>query len=101
MSSSPQLHSHSQLDSQSQFSLGGCYQYGWGVEKDPGEAIRWYKKAAEQGYVKAQYILGNCYKDGEGVEQDPAEAAKWYSKAAEQGDANAQFNLGRFYELTF
>ncbi len=59
--------------------------------------MKWYRKAAEQGYAKAQYNLGNMYREGEGVKQDYAKAVRWYTKAAEQGYALAQCNLGVMY----
>ena len=62
------------------------------------EAVRWYRKAAEQGYALAQYRLALCYDYGEGVTKDYTEAVKWYRKAAEQGNSDAQCNLGYCYE---
>ncbi len=62
------------------------------------EAMRWYRKAAEQNHAEAQYALGRCYEMGEGVVKDQAEAVKWYRKAAEQGDADAQYRLGMCYQ---
>ncbi len=62
------------------------------------EAVRWYRKAAEQGYANAQNNLGVCYKTGIGVSTDFSEAVKWYRKAAEQGNAIAQCNLGYCYD---
>jgi TPR repeat protein len=73
------------------------YYNGWGVPQDYSEAVKWYRKAAEQGDVIAQYNLGDMYCTGEGVPQNDAEAVKWYRKAAEQGDAAAQHKLGRMY----
>ena len=64
------------------------------MAKDYAEAVKWYRKAAEQNYAVAQYNLGCCYDNGQGVAKDYAEAVKWYRKAAEQNDAEAQFNLG-------
>ena len=64
---------------------------------DYATAVKWYRKAAEQGNVNAQGILGIMYAAGQGVPQDYAEAVKWYRKAAEQGDAIALFNLGAMY----
>ena len=61
------------------------------------EAVRWYRKAADQGNARGQHNLGIMCEIGQGVPQDYAEAAKWYRKAAEQGDANAQSNLGIMY----
>ena len=73
-----------------EYKLGLCYEYGEGVEKDMSEAVKWYRKSAEQGYAQAQCNLGDCYYRGEGVRQDQKEAAKWYRKSAKQGFAKAQ-----------
>ena len=67
------------------------------VTQDYGEAVKWYRKAAEQGFKFAQNALGDCYYKGKGVTQDYAEAVKWYRKAAEQGFSWAQENLGDCY----
>lgn len=67
--------------------------------EDYAEAVKWYRKAAEQGLAVAQNDLGVCYENGEGVPQDYAEAVKWYRKAAEQGNVEAQSNLGNCYQL--
>ena len=64
---------------------------------DYAEALKWYRKAAEQGHAKAQVNLGVMYRGGIGVTQDNAEAVKWYRKSAEQGNAKAQVNLGYMY----
>ena len=74
---------------------GGCKRAdGQGVKQDHTEAVKWYRKAAEQGDANAQVNLGVCYDKGQGVKQDHDEAAKWYRKAAEQGDAQAKAYLG-------
>ena len=51
------------------------------------EAVKWYRKAAEQDHAQAQVNLGVCYANGQGVAKDDVEAVKWYRKAAEQNDA--------------
>ena len=71
---------------------------GEGVTKDQVEAVKWYRKAAEQNYAKAQHNLGFCYAHGEGVVKDQVEAVKWYRKAAEQNLAEAQRTLGIYYD---
>ncbi len=43
---------------------------GLGVVQDHKEAVKWYRKAAEQGYVFAQENLGIMYAVGLGVAQD-------------------------------
>ena len=70
--------------------LGYMYINGEGVTKDYAEALKWFRKAAEQENAKAQYNLGVMYINGEGVTKDYAEAFKWFRKAAEQGNERAQ-----------
>ena len=65
------------------------------MERDDTEAVRWYRRAAEQGDVLAQYNLGWMYENGRGVGRDRVEAVRWYRLAAEQGDADAQRALDR------
>jgi TPR repeat protein len=74
--------------------LGRRYQDGEGFEKNPVEAVGWYRKAAEQGYAPAQFNLGLCYAKGDGVKKESAEAVKWYLMAAEHGYVSAQRRLG-------
>ena len=69
------------------------YAEGKGVAKDRAEALKWYRKAAEEGSSLAQNVLGIAYKDGNGVAKDRAEALKWFTKAAEQGNEDAKKGL--------
>jgi hypothetical protein len=85
------------VDPKAQYKLGEKYYFGNGVEKDSEKAIKWYRKAADQGHAKAQYSLGVMYDSGEGVEEDDEQAVDWYRKAAGQGHAMAQSNLGAMY----
>jgi TPR repeat protein len=41
-------------DVKAQFKLGNCYYKGDGVATNYVEAVKWYRKAAEQNYGKAQ-----------------------------------------------
>ena len=84
-------------DAESEVELGLRYTNGEGVAKDQVEAVKWYRKAAEQNYPRGQYNLGVGYYKGEGVVKDQAEAVKWFRKAAEQNLARAQYNLGVCY----
>lgn len=67
------------------------------VRPDYVKAIEWFRKAAEQGDIKAQGHLADCYVLGKGARENYNEAAKWQQKAAEQGDQLAQYNLGTYY----
>jgi len=69
------------------------YVIGQGVPQDYAKAMKWYRKAAEQGDAGAEYNLGDMYKQGQGVPRDYAEAARWYDKAAGQGIEKAKISL--------
>lgn len=96
-----------------QIRLGLMYYYGevpgaeeWWSEdidffgpetEDAKEAIKWFRKAAQQGDADGQCYLGNMYEEGDGVPRDYAEAVKWYRKAADQGNTTGQCELGGMY----
>jgi hypothetical protein len=83
-------------DKVAQFGLACCYAGGTkGLSQNYEEAVKWYRKSADQGYDKAQNNLGHCYEQGHGVPQNYAEAKKWYKKAADQGNSRAKNNLER------
>jgi TPR repeat protein len=85
-------------DEEDQRALGYWYENGQGgLPKDDSEAVKWYRKAAEQGDADGQNDLGRMYYNGRGVAKDEAEAVKWYQKAAEQGHGWAENNLGWMY----
>ena len=58
------------------------YRTGLGVRQDYAEAVKWYRKAAEQGDADAQNSLGVMYRKGRGVAQDYVRAYAWYDLAA-------------------
>ena len=58
-------------------------RWPWGSRTGPTEAVKWYRKAAEQGYVMAQYNLGVMYALGQGVPPDYVEAYAWSLLAEE------------------
>ena len=84
-------------DREAEYQLGIRYYKGNGVGKDFAEAVKWFRKAAKQGFAQAQAVLGWCYFRGYGVAKDEVEAVQWYRKAAEQNHADAQHNLGVSY----
>jgi len=82
----------------------GQYWYGNWCHYVNDDKIKWYRKAAEQGHVRAQYELAQAFRDAsykndaerrEGWE----ESAKWYLKAAEQGHAESQWITGMNYRV--
>jgi TPR repeat protein len=80
-----------------EYLMGVMFEYGYGVEADIQEALRWYRGAAEQGLAPAQNSLGFMYSLGLGVKRDAERAAYWLLLAAEQGHSGAQTNLGILY----
>ena len=64
-----------------------------GVRENNQEAVRWFRRAAEQGDSMAQTTLGLAYQTGLGIAEDDREAVHWFRKAAEQGKTVAQINL--------
>jgi hypothetical protein len=84
---------------EAQYSLANSYAMGQGVAQDNVEAVKWYRKAAEQGHVEAQLILGRMYFNGDGVPENAVETLKWVRKAAEQGYAKAQIVLANMYDI--
>jgi TPR repeat protein len=85
-------------DAQAQVEIGERYYQGQGgVGQNWVEAVKWFRKAAEQNNATAQCNLGVCYAIGQGVTEDHAEALNWYRRAAEQNDTRAQLYLGVCY----
>ena len=80
-------------DPNAQFCLGFKYYQGSGCARDFSKAMRWYRKAAEQGHAEAQEKLAETLDRGKEVSRNLEEAAVWYRKAAEQGRAKAQARL--------
>ena len=107
-------------DQSSQYLVGKLYEEGVGVPADPGEAAKWYRRAAKgrsgtthvysapvgderygralpvttgpatPGLADAQYRLGLLYRDGRGVDQNLKRARRWLERAAEKGHQGAQ-----------
>ena len=58
---------------------------GHGVPRNPAEALRWYLRAAEQGYAIAQTNAAVLYIQGDGVPRDLVMADGWLLIAAANG----------------
>ena len=69
-----------------QYNLGTCYEKGRGVTQDYNEAVKWYRKAAEQGHANAMSWMGYFFENGKGVTKDLQEAIRWYKLGAEKGE---------------
>ena len=57
---------------------------------DTGQAVGWFRKAAEQGDTSAAFNLGVMYANGTGVPADPVEAYRWLSIVAARASGDEQ-----------
>jgi hypothetical protein len=85
-------------NAEAQYYLGHLHAEGEGVARDLGQALRWFRAAAEQGEPYGQFALGYVYEHGLGAAPDLAAALRWYRAAAVQGNLAARNNLGLMYE---
>lgn len=87
-----------QGSAEAQWSLATCYHMGDGVERNPAEAVKWYRKLIDKSTEPDADVLvrlGNLHYD----EGDYAEAAKWCLKLAEMGEADGvAYRLGCLHE---
>ncbi|KAG0217631.1 hypothetical protein BGX33_010028 [Mortierella sp. NVP41] len=61
--------------------------------------MRWFRKAADQGYADASVGIGSLYRQGHGVFSDFSEAQTWYLKAIKDDPYNkyAPFHTALLY----
>jgi len=78
--------------------IGQLYLAGDGVKKDYGEAMSWFRKAADGGSSFGMWKVGSLYENGWGVHKDRKEARTWYTKAAEAGEDRANVSIGLLYQ---
>jgi TPR repeat protein len=60
------------------------YGNGQGVPQSYAEALKWFRKAANQGNAAAQFNLGLMYRMGQGVPQNYVLAHMWFNLAISQ-----------------
>lgn len=82
-----------------QFNLGTMHAKGQYGLKSPGEAIKCYFLAAEQGYPDAQHELGVLYREGSQLPQNYPKAWQLFKSAADQGHTGAMVQLASMYML--
>tara|TARA_B100000029_G_scaffold508457_1_gene595352 strand:+ start:1613 stop:4306 length:2694 start_codon:yes stop_codon:yes gene_type:complete len=80
-------------ESWAQSDYGDYFADGAVLKKDYGQAVVWYRRAADQGYPPAQANLGIMYMHGNGVTPDWDKAIDWFRTAASRGNYAAQENL--------
>ena len=72
--------------------------YVWGMSKDYGEAIKWYRKAADNGNTDGMMKIADLYYDGNGVSQDYGKDMEWYQRAVDNGNTDCMMiDTGNLY----
>ncbi|MCH9715744.1 MAG: SEL1-like repeat protein, partial [Gammaproteobacteria bacterium] len=66
-------------------------------EKNPSNALKWFKKAAEKGDLKAQLYCAAAYHFGVGVSKNKDKARRYDIMAAKQGNSLAQASLAEHF----
>lgn len=61
------------------------------------EAVKWYRRSADQNWAGGQYHLGKCYIAGKGVEPDEERGLELIRKAADQNHIYAMSELVNLY----
>lgn len=82
-----------------QYYLGRMCARAEGLERDLGDAIRWWNASAGAGEPWAEVAIGSLYERGKVVPRDRRKALKWYLRAARHGLPEAQLRVGYFYEF--
>ncbi|KAL3880340.1 hypothetical protein ACJMK2_032588 [Sinanodonta woodiana] len=81
-------------DPEAQYSLGLCYEEGWGVEPDECKAAQLYSQAAQSGHDGAMYNLGIFQQYGlGGLPEDLVSAKELFKKAAAAENESAKLQL--------
>lgn len=70
-------------DAAAQTLLAQLLLEGRGVERNPREALQWFRRAAEAGMAIAMNMVGRCLENGWGAQRDEQAAADCYRRAAD------------------
>jgi TPR repeat protein len=66
-----------------QVSLAEMYATGQPFKQDHKEALKWYRKAADQNHPTAQLNMALMYSKGQGAPVNPTQAHMWAALAAQ------------------
>lgn len=89
-------------DPDGQYNLARLYLNGTGVSRDPRQAARWMKLAAEKGHAPARAVFGDMLlRGGEGVPRHPIIGLMWLGLAREGADASREGWIIERYDAAF
>src|SRR5512132_386518 len=78
--------------------LARRYANGIGCPRDAGQAMLWYRRAAQQGEPGAMVAIADMLEEGRCVDQDLVAAVLWYRRAANLGFAPAMVRVAGMLE---
>jgi uncharacterized protein len=76
-------------DGDAQVNLARMYFTGEGGDRDPLQAARWAKLAADKGNVSAQALLGHLLFEGDGVERQPVLGLMYLTVARDRAKSDS------------
>ncbi|MBL4871477.1 MAG: sel1 repeat family protein [Robiginitomaculum sp.] len=71
------------------------------MPEDHGIAIKWFRKAADQGYAEGQYRLAMMYDKDWGISKSRQKEMYWTKQAAAQGHGRAKYSLSLMKKLGY
>lgn len=89
-------------DPDGQYNLARLYLNGTGVARDPRQAARWMKLAAEKGHAPARAVFGDMLlRGGDGVPRHPIIGLMWLALAREGADGAREKWILERYDAAF
>ena len=93
-------------NAEAQAEVGFCHFWGHNVEcVNYEEAVKWFKKSADQNCAYGQYWMQRCLNEGLGIEPNKSlrkeyadKAFLWFTKEADPTNAKVQLYLGYCYQ---
>lgn len=70
------------------FELANCFRHGWGVDRDPIAAQKYYETAAELGDTDAMAEVAWCFLEGFGCKRSREKAARYLRMRERKGVKN-------------
>ena len=95
------LKSAAKGDTTGMYMLAYALQHGFGVTKNPHEAVKWYRKSAEAGDTFSALALAIMLLDEKSGVTDQAEGLKWLTRASDGGEVVAHWQLGNLYHYGY
>lgn len=89
-------------DPDGQYNLARLYMNGTGAQRDPRQAARWMKLAAEKGHAPARAVFGDMLlRGGDGVPRHPIIGLMWLALARDGADVTRETWIVERYDAAF